>query len=76
MTKDFAITAVLPLWGTDIPWVHYKDKRPHVRPKGPIIRNVIPLVGLRGTTSETDQHKARSVQAQTAQQHPSSKSQQ
>jgi hypothetical protein len=34
------------LWGTDIPWVHQKDKRPHKRPKGPIIRKVIPLVGL------------------------------
>jgi hypothetical protein len=34
------------LWGTDIPRVHQKDKRPHERPKGPIIRKVIPLVGL------------------------------
>jgi hypothetical protein len=31
------------LWGTDIPRVHQKDKRPHERPKGPIIRKVIPL---------------------------------
>ena len=31
------------VWGTDIPWVHKKNKRPHERPKGPIIRKVIPL---------------------------------
>jgi hypothetical protein len=31
------------VWGTDIPRVHQKDKRPHERPKGPIIRKVIPL---------------------------------
>jgi hypothetical protein len=54
------------LWGTDIPRVHQKDKRPHERPKGPIIRKVIPLVGLGETTSEADRHKAGSVQAQTA----------
>jgi hypothetical protein len=30
------------LWGTDIPWVHQKDKRPHKRPVGPIVREVIP----------------------------------
>jgi hypothetical protein len=30
------------MWGTDIPRVHWKDKRPHERPKGPIIRKVIP----------------------------------
>jgi hypothetical protein len=29
------------LWGTDIPWVHWKSKRPHERPKGPINRKVI-----------------------------------
>jgi hypothetical protein len=28
------------VWGTDIPWVHWKDKRPHERPEGPIIRKV------------------------------------
>jgi hypothetical protein len=33
----------IQLWGTDIPRVHQKDKRPHERPKGPIIRKVIPL---------------------------------
>jgi chromosome segregation ATPase len=30
------------LWGTDIPRVHQKDKRPHERPVGPIVREVIP----------------------------------
>jgi hypothetical protein len=30
------------LWGTDIPRVHQKDKRPHERPMCPIIREVIP----------------------------------
>jgi hypothetical protein len=29
------------LWGTDIPRVHQKDKRPHEGPKGSIIREVI-----------------------------------
>jgi hypothetical protein len=33
------------------------------------MRNDIPLVGLGGTNSETNQHKAGSVQAQTTQQH-------
>jgi hypothetical protein len=26
------------VWGTNIPQVHWKDKRPHERPKGPITR--------------------------------------
>jgi hypothetical protein len=30
------------LWGTDIPRVHWKDKRPHESPKGPINRKVTP----------------------------------
>jgi hypothetical protein len=30
------------LWGTDIPRVHQKNKRPHERPEGPIIREIIP----------------------------------
>jgi hypothetical protein len=30
------------LWGTDIPRVHWKGKRPHGRPKGPIKRKVTP----------------------------------
>jgi hypothetical protein len=30
------------VWGTDIPWVHLKDKRPHERPKSPITREVTP----------------------------------
>jgi hypothetical protein len=30
------------LWGTDISRVHRKDKRPHERPVGPIIREIIP----------------------------------
>jgi hypothetical protein len=42
------------LWGTDIPRVHQKDKRPHERPKGPIIHKVIPSWSWGGTTSEAD----------------------
>jgi hypothetical protein len=34
------------LVGDRYPRVHQKDKRPHERPKGPIIRKVIPLMGL------------------------------
>jgi hypothetical protein len=29
------------VWGIDIPWVHQRSKRPHERPRGPIIRKVI-----------------------------------
>jgi hypothetical protein len=66
MTED-PLTGHMPrLWGTDIPRVHQKDKRPHERPMGPINRKVIPLVGLGGTTSKVDRHKAGSAQAQTA----------
>jgi hypothetical protein len=36
------LTKKLSLWGTDIPRVPWKDKRPHERPKGPINRKVIP----------------------------------
>jgi hypothetical protein len=32
----------LDVWGTDIPRVHWKDKRHHERLEGPIIRKVIP----------------------------------
>jgi hypothetical protein len=42
------------VWGTDIPRVHWKDKRPHERPKGPINRKVIPSWAWGGTTSEAD----------------------
>jgi hypothetical protein len=42
------------LWGTDIPWVHRKDKRPHERPVGPIIRKVIPSWAWGGTSSEAN----------------------
>jgi hypothetical protein len=54
------------LWGIDIPRVHWKDKRPHKRPKGPINRKVIPSWAWGGTTSEADWPKAGSVRAQTA----------
>jgi hypothetical protein len=54
------------VWGTDIPWVHWKDKRPHERPKGPINRKVILSWAWRTTTSEVDRRKAGSVWAQTA----------
>jgi hypothetical protein len=42
------------LWGTDIPRVHWKDKRPHERPKGPINRKVIPSWAWGGMTNEAD----------------------
>jgi hypothetical protein len=42
------------LWGTDIPRVHWKDKRPHERPKGPINRKVILSWAWGGMTSEAD----------------------
>jgi hypothetical protein len=42
------------VWGTDIPRVHRKDKRPHKRPVGPIIRKVIPSWAWGGTSNEAD----------------------
>jgi hypothetical protein len=42
------------LWGTDIPRVHWKDKKPHERPKGPINRKVIPSWAWGGTISKAD----------------------
>jgi hypothetical protein len=56
------------LWGTDIPRVHWKDKRPHEGPNGPINHKVIPSWAWRRTTSEADRHKAGSVRARMAQQ--------
>jgi hypothetical protein len=47
------------LWGTDIPRVHWKDKRPHERPKGPINRKVIPSWAWGGMTSEADRREPR-----------------
>jgi hypothetical protein len=52
--------------GTDIPRVHQKDKRPHERPVGPIIHEVIPSWPWERMPSEADRHKIRSTQAQTA----------
>jgi hypothetical protein len=40
------------MWGTDIPQVHWKSKRPHKRPKGPINRKVIPSWAWGGTISK------------------------
>jgi hypothetical protein len=40
------------LWGTDIPRVHWKSKRPHERPKGPINHKVILSWAWGGTISE------------------------
>jgi hypothetical protein len=40
------------LWGTYIPRVHWKSKRPHERPKGPINRKVILSWAWGGTISE------------------------
>jgi hypothetical protein len=54
---------LLLVWGTDIPWVHWKDKRPHEWPKGPINRKVTPSWAWGGATIEADRHKARLVQA-------------
>jgi hypothetical protein len=42
----------LCLWGTDIPRVHWKGKRPHERPKGPINCKAIPSWAWGGTISE------------------------
>jgi hypothetical protein len=42
-TRDMnVILSGLHLWGTDIPRVHWKDKRPHERPKSLINREVTP----------------------------------
>jgi hypothetical protein len=57
------------LWGTDIPRVHWKDERPHERPKSPINREVTPSWAWGGATSEADRHKAGLVQARMAPQH-------
>jgi hypothetical protein len=54
------------LWGTDIPRVHQKNKRPHERPKGPINRKVILSWAWGGTTSKEDRHGAGLVQTRTA----------
>jgi hypothetical protein len=54
------------LWGIDIPRVHYKDKRPHERPKGPINRKVTPSWAWGGATSEADRHKVGLAQARIA----------
>jgi hypothetical protein len=54
------------VWGTDIPWVHQKDKRPHERAVGPIIREIIPSWAWERTHSEVDRRKIRSTQAETA----------
>jgi hypothetical protein len=42
------------LWGTDIPRVHRKGKRPHERPKSLINRKVIPSWAWGGTISKAD----------------------
>jgi hypothetical protein len=54
------------MWGTDIPQVHWKGKRPHERLKGPINRKVIPSWAWGGTISKADRRKVGSVQARTA----------
>jgi hypothetical protein len=43
---------LLVLWGTDIPQVHLKGKRPHESPKGPINRKAIPSWAWGGTISK------------------------
>ena len=48
------------------PRVHWKDKRPHERPKSPINREVTPSWAWGGMTSEADRHKAGSMQARKA----------
>jgi hypothetical protein len=42
------------LWGTDIPWVHWKDKRPRERPEGPIIRKVTSSWAEGGAPAKVD----------------------
>jgi hypothetical protein len=42
------------VWGTDIPRVHWKAKRPRERPVGPIIRKVIPSWAWGGTSGKVD----------------------
>jgi hypothetical protein len=42
------------LWGTDIPQVHWKDKRPRERPAGPIIRKVTPSWAWGGMSAKVD----------------------
>jgi hypothetical protein len=42
------------VWGTDIPRVHWKDKRPRKRPAGPIIRKVTPSWAWGGTSAKVD----------------------
>jgi hypothetical protein len=54
------------LWGTDIPRVHQKSKRPHERPKGPINREDILSWAWGGTSSKADRHGAGLVQTRTA----------
>ena len=45
---------VTQLWGTNIPRVHWKDKRPHERPVGPITRKVTPSWAEGGTPAKVD----------------------
>jgi hypothetical protein len=54
------------MWGTDIPRVHWKSKRPHERPKGPIIRKAIPSWAWEGTIGKARRRKAGLVQARMA----------
>jgi hypothetical protein len=68
MVGGGGINSPHPLWGTDIPRVHWKDKRPHERTKGPINRKVIPSWTWGGMTSEANRRKAGLVRTQTAQQ--------
>jgi hypothetical protein len=49
---DERLGCVRDLWGTDIPRVHWKGKRPHERPKGPINRKVILSWAWGGTISK------------------------
>jgi hypothetical protein len=49
----------MKVWGTDIPRVHRKGKRPRERPVGPIIRKVVPSWAWGGTSNEADRRKPR-----------------
>jgi hypothetical protein len=59
LEKDVAEEAKSPMWGTNIPQVHLKDKMPREGPVGPTIRKVIPSWAWGGTSNKPDRCKPR-----------------